>query len=107
MQFVIRENGVDLEVVNISEIDKKIVEHYVKCFKTWISEGPVNFVRGKSIARRNALKDEAVRALLFANKSIPHTEDDVFSKYFALPGYKPLWKEQEEILINKQKKGNT
>ncbi len=96
MQFIIRENGVDLEVVNISEIDKKIVEHYVKCFKTWICEGPVSFVKGKSAARRNALKSEAIAMLSICGESIPSDEEEMFSKYFALSNYKPLWQSQQE-----------
>lgn len=96
MQFIIRENGVDLEVVEISEIDKKVVEHYVGCFKSWICAGPKFFVENKAKARRDALRSVAVQALRDAGKSLLLTEDEMFAAYFALPGYKTMKQAEEE-----------
>lgn len=87
MQFIIRDNGVDEIIIDIPEIDKQIVEHYVIDFKEWIKEGPVNFVTGKPEARRKALVLETQSMLKEQGIPIPEDDYEICRWRFSQPGY--------------------
>lgn len=87
MQFIIRDSGMDEIIIDIPDIDKQIIEHYVPCFKEWIKTGPLCFVQNKSEARRKALVEETKSILKSQNLPIPLDDYEICGWAFAQSDY--------------------
>lgn len=102
MQFIIRDNDIDEIIIDIDEVDKKIVEHYYADFKQWLREGPVFFVQNKVPARMEALLKEIVPVLKSENVDIPEDAKQCCAMWFDRPDYMNR-RERDEEMVAKRK----
>lgn len=102
MQIIIKDGEINEIIIDISDIDQQIVEHFVVDLKEWLREGPAFYIQNKIESRTKALYEEILPVLSSENATLPTDKKQCCVMWFARPDYKNRRQRDEDDRLMKE-----